>query len=561
MIFDNLFGKKQVGSIKPVVLVMIDGWGIAPDSAGNAISLAKTPNWNRFVANYPYGELIAAGESVGLPANEEGNSEVGHLTVGAGRAIKQSLPRIEDAIKDGTFMDNNAFLDAVAHVKKNNSKLHIMGLVSHGSVHSSIKHLWGLLDFCKNQGLIGVRVHAFTDGRDAPPTEGVKAIAELEEQLKSTGVGAIASVMGRYWAMDRDGRWERTKSAYEAIVMGKGKTAPSATAAMQASYAAGKTDEFVEPTVIKYSSNWPTTVDDNDAVIFFNFRIDRPRQLTMAFIFKDFENLKTVEFGYIPYEKGRNKREQTTKGGTFKREKVAQNLFFVTMTEYQKGLPVSAVAFPPQVVSDSLPEVISKNNLTQMHMAESEKERMVNFYFDGMRDTRFAGEEVDIVASPRVATYDKKPEMSLFKIISHFKKNIKKGKYNFFVINFANPDMVAHTGNLKASIKAIENVDKALGVLVATTLFYDGTVVVTADHGNAEELLTFPTGSFFVTTQKGTINTEHSRNPVPVCIMNKAWGKTNLGQGTLADVAPTICAIMKIAKPAAMTGRPLLKVA
>lgn len=281
----------------------------------------------------------------------------------------------------------------------------------------------------------------------------------------------------------------------------------------------------------------------------------------MAFIFKDFENLKTVEFGYIPYEKGRNKREQTTKGGTFKREKVAQNLFFVTMTEYQKGLPVSAVAFPPQVVSDSLPEVISKNNLTQMHMAESEKERMVNFYFDGMRDTRFAGEEVDIVASPRVATYDKKPEMSLFKIISHFKKNIKKGKYNFFVINFANPDMVAHTGNLKASIKAIENVDKALGVLVATTLFYDGTVVVTADHGNAEELLTFPTGSFFVTTQKGTINTEHSRNPVPVCIMNKAWGKTNLGQGTLADVAPTICAIMKIAKPAAMTGRPLLKVA
>ncbi|OGM70415.1 phosphoglycerate mutase (2,3-diphosphoglycerate-independent) [Candidatus Woesebacteria bacterium RIFCSPLOWO2_01_FULL_44_14] len=565
MIFANLFGKKQ-SDIKPVILLILDGWGLAPASAGNAISLAKKPNWDRYVASYPYGELIASGESVGLPANEDGNSEVGHLTIGAGRAIKQSLPRIEDAIKDGTFMDNNALLDAVAHVKKNSSKLHVMGLVSHGSVHSSLKHFWALLDFCKNQGVTGVCFHLFTDGRDAAPTEAVKVVAEIEEQLKATGAGSIATVTGRYFSMDRDGKWERTQKAYEAMVMGKGQVAASATEAIQVSYAAGITDEFIQPTVIHSrsvslaTSGVANTINDNDAVIFFNFRIDRPRQLTMAFVFPDFENLKTVDFGYIPYEKGRKERMQIAKGSTFKREKIAKNLFFVTMTEYQKSLPVSAIAFPPEVVSDSLPEVLAKNALPQMHLAESEKERMVTFYFNGMSDTKFPGEEDVIVASPRVATYDQRPQMSVGKLVREFKKELRKQKYSFFVVNFANPDMVAHSGNLKASIRAVEIVDRAMGELVAATLNFGGTAVITADHGNAEELLSFPTGSFYVTTQSGTVNTEHSGNPVPILVINKAWGPAKLGQGMLADVAPTILAIMKIAKPAAMTGRALLTI-
>jgi 2,3-bisphosphoglycerate-independent phosphoglycerate mutase len=557
----NLFNLSQTqgqGGIKPVVLLILDGWGIAPASEGNAITLAKTPNWDGLVNSGAYGELIASGESVGLPANEAGNSEVGHLTLGIGREVLQSLPRIDKAIADGTFYDTTAFLDAIAKVKENNSRLHLMGLIGSGMVHSSREHFFALVELCRRQGVRNVACHLFTDGRDAPPTDGVKVLGEVEKRLTETGVGAIATLMGRWWAMDRDGHWERTKAAYEAIVEGKGKQAASAVEAAQASYAADKTDEFVEPTVI---SSTTSGVADGDAVIFFNFRIDRPRQLTLAFAHPDFEKLKGIDFGFVPREFGgreEGEKEQKLAGGTFQRNRVVKNLFFVTMTQYQKNLPVSEVAFPPISIQGSLPEILSQKGMKQLHLAESEKERMVAYYFDGKREEPFPGEDVVILPSPNVDSYDKRPQMSVFGLAKRFVKEMRRDQYHFAVMNFANPDMVAHSGNIKATVKALEAVDKALGMVVREITNRQGTLLVTADHGNAEELLTFPSQSFFVTTAKGTVNTEHSNNPVPLVIINQALGKRSLPRGKLADVAPTILAIMNLPIPATMTGRNLL---
>ncbi len=564
----NLIKKKSQKNIRPVALIVLDGWGVAPKSAGNAITNANTPNIDKFYTQYPHGELIAAGESVGLPANEAGNSEVGHLLIGAGRIVYQSLPRIDMAIKDTTFFDNKAFLAALDHVRKYNSKLHILGLVSSGSVHSSIEHLYALLKFCYQYELTRVYLHLFTDGRDAPPDNGVKVIEQIEEKLESTKIGQIASIAGRYFGMDRDGRWERTQKAYEAMVLGKGLTATSALDAVKQAYRRGKTDEFIEPVVIvkesmasklgPHTSRIAGTIDDNDAVIFFNFRIDRPRQLTMAFCLPNFETIKSVEFGYVPHES--RKLMEGKVSPTFKREKCPKNLFFVTMTEYQKNLPVSAIAFPPPKIEDCLAEVLSKAGLKQLHLAESEKERMVTFYFDGLREERFPGEEIVIIPSPSVATYDKKPEMSAFKLVKKFKNLLNKDIYHFFIVNFANPDMVAHSGDMQATIKAIEAVDKATGELVEAVRLAGGTVIITADHGNAEDLLTFPTASYFVTTAQGMINTEHSNNPVPILIIGRDFeGKSiELPKGSLVDVAPTILTLMGIPVPQVMTGKQLL---
>ena len=534
--------------IKPIVLLVLDGWGVAPDSQGNAITLAKTPNMDSY-KSYPHGELIASGESVGLPANEAGNSEVGHLTIGAGRVVYQSLPRINIAIKEGTFYENQAFLAAAAHVIRYQSKFHIMGLVSSGTVHSSNEHLYALLEFCKRNKIAKVNVHLFTDGRDAPPDNGIKVVKEIEAKLEEIGVGQIASLCGRFYAMDRDGRWDRTKRAYDALVDGVGKKAVSAVEAMEASYKANQTDEFIEPTLITRSSSTANlgphsqvtagTIDNNDAVVFFNFRIDRPRQLTKAFTISNFDDAKK----------------------TFVRGRKLKNLFFVSMTEYEKGLPVSAIAYPPTKVQDTLGQLIANDGLKQMRLAESEKERMVTFYFNGMNDDPFKGEERDIVASPKVETYDKKPEMSVGKIVSRFKRYIGRNKYQLFVMNFANPDMVSHSGNIKATVNAIELVDKEIGEVVKTTLSKDGIVLITADHGNAEELLSYPTKSFFVTTETGTVNTEHSNNPVPIYIIGKTLSGNNLGgiRGSLADVAPTILYLMGRSIPSEMKGKNLLK--
>jgi 2,3-bisphosphoglycerate-independent phosphoglycerate mutase len=545
--------------IKPMVLLSLDGYGVAPPSDGNAISRAKTPIMDEIYTTFPHGELIASGEPVGLPANEEGNSEVGHLTMGVGTAILQSLKRISAAIEDGSFNENQAFLNVKDHVLKYHSKLHIMGIVSVGSVHSSLDHFYALIDFCRKVEIKNVRFHLFTDGRDAAPNVGKSVIEDIEKKIINDPGFKIASVSGRYYAMDRDRRWERTKQAYEAIVAGAGKTAVSAYEAINNSYQAGKTDEFVDPTVILDKGVPVGTVEDNDAVIFFNFRVDRPRQLTMAFVLPNFEKL--VKYHLDPEPDHGRKDKEIVQGSTFERSKWPKNIYFVTMTEYQKNLPVSAIAFPPIKAKTSLPKMLSENGLAQLHLTESEKERMVTIYFDGLHEGRFLGEDVIIIPSPKVSTYDRKPEMSLYKVVEEFKKQIALNKYNFIVMNFANPDMVAHSGNMKATITAIEHVDKAVGILIEEILKRDGTLVISADHGNAEELLTFPAAAFFFTTQKGDVNTDHSNNPVPILIIsNQFKGKPiKLPRGTLSDIAPTILTLMGLPIPSEMTGTNLLK--
>lgn len=547
-------------SLRPVVLISMDGWGIAPPSHGNALTAAKLPNWESILKEYPNTSLIASGESVGLPANEVGNSEVGHLTMGVGRVIFESLLRINRSIADETFFRNPALTMAVDHVMAKNSTLHLMGLVGSGNVHSSVEHLYALLKLCKRLNVTKVVLHLFTDGRDAPPHDGVNVVSNIEYALKEAGIGKIASVAGRYYALDRDNRWERTQQAYEAITSGIGPRATSAVSAISDSYKAGKTDEFVEPTVIVKDGEEPASVNDNDAVIFFNFRVDRPRQLTKAFVIPKPE-----------FESGAFLRKEV--GGslglkgqapppTFERKKVIKDLFFVTMTEYQEGVPVSAVGFPTESIDHPIGQIISENKMLQMHMAESEKERMVTYYIDGLRGVPFEGEDVKIIPSPKVGTYDHKPEMSLHALVREFLWALSQNKYHFFVLNFANPDMVAHSGKLQATIKAVEHVDWALGAMKKAVLTLDGAIFITADHGNAEELLTFDPSGFYYTTHDGSMNTEHSNNPVPfVMIENSYKGKTSaLATGTLADVAPTILGYMKIPVPAIMTGRNLLKV-
>ncbi|OGM06749.1 phosphoglycerate mutase (2,3-diphosphoglycerate-independent) [Candidatus Woesebacteria bacterium GWC1_42_13] len=546
--------------ITPWVLLVLDGWGIAPPSEGNAITKAKTPNMTALLGKYPHTQLIASGESVGLPANEVGNTEVGHLTMGAGRVIYQDLKRINIEIEEGTFFENRAFLAALNHSKRFNSKLHIMGLVGTGNVHSSIEHFYALLNFCEKYEVRGVKLHLFTDGRDTPPQEAEVEIAKIDEYLHEAKFAEIATISGRYYAMDRDRRWDRTEKAYKAIVAGKGVTARSAIEAVKGAYAKSLTDEFIEPTVIVNAEGRPVgTVDNGDAVIFFNFRVDRVRQLTMAFVLAEFEKLTSFEFGYAPgteLEEGK-----ATFARTFNREKWPQNLLFVTMTEYHKKLPVSAIAYGPIVVENSLGDVLSRANIRQMHMAESEKERFVTYYFDGMREIRVPGEDVLIVPSPKIATYDKKPEMSVFKLVGEFRKELAKDIYHFFLINFANPDMVAHTGNLKASIAAVEAADKAVGEILEMVKVVNGNLVITADHGNAEELISFPTTSFFFTSSEGGVNTEHSNNPVPVIfVVPSMEGRViNLPQGALSDIAPTILNLMGLTPPTSMKGRNLFQ--
>ncbi len=535
----------------------MDGFGIAPPSEGNAITLARKPNYDYYWNNFPHGELLASGESVGLPANEVGNTEVGHLTIGAGRVILQDLKRINLAIEKGYIYDNSALLKASSHVKKYKSRLHIMGLVSSGSVHSSINHLYGLLQFCKKEEIPHVFIHMFTDGRDAPPNSSIEIAEKLEMYLETSRIARIASVSGRYYAMDRDRRWSRTEKTYKAMVMGQGVTANSTIEAIKTAYGKGQTDEFIEPTVIIGPEGKPEVIEDNDAAVFFNYRVDRPRQLTMAFVMPDFEKLKTFDFGYDPET---SKVEGEVKiSETFIRQKVPKNLFFVTMTEYQKNLPVSAVAFGPEQVNDPIGRMLSEAGIRQLRMAESEKERFVTYYFNGLKEEPFQGEDVLIVPSPKVATYDKKPEMSLPKLVSECIKQIRRDIYGFVVINFANPDMVAHSGNLKASILAIEIVDKHLGRLVKAISDQDGTILITADHGNAEELLSFPTSSFYFTSAKGSVNTEHSNNPVPLLIISKSvrGNKTILPKGGLSDLATTILKLLDIQIPQGMTGRNL----
>ncbi len=526
---------------KPVVLLILDGWGISANPQGNAIAQANTPNTNMLWRNYPSLALQAAGLSVGLPWGEMGNSEVGHIVLGAGKIIYQSLPRITLSIQNGGFFHNPAFLKAVNHTRNYQSALHLIGLISNGGVHSHIEHLNALLEFAKNEKVREVYLHLFTDGRDTLPDSGTSFIGAIEQTMQDLNIGKIASVSGRYFAMDRNLNWDRTQKAYECIIGNYTSTASNALAALKNYYQEKITDEFIPPTFItktgasKKSRSGATltgAVKDNDAVIFFNFREDRGRQLTKAFMLPEF--------------------------GGFERSRVIKNLCFVTMTEYEKGLPVE-VAFPPEKVSYPLARVISEAGLRQLHIAETEKYAHVTYFFNGGEEVVFPAEDRVLIPSPSVANFAKRPEMSAAEICERVIKEIEKGVYNFIVANFANPDMVGHTGDLLATIKAIETVDECIGEIVKTVLTYRGALLITADHGNAEEKISPMTGETL---------TEHTTNPVPLWLIT-AENKKNKTQaeivseqnsikGFLADVAPTIIELMGLKKPEEMTGQSLL---
>ena len=533
---------------RPFVLVILDGWGLAPPHKGNAIDLANTPNFDKLWSVYPHTQLLASGEAVGLPKGEDGNSETGHLNLGAGKIVFQDLPRINNCISDGSFFEIEAFKKVIKHIKENNSNLHLMGLIGFGGVHSNLEHLFALLRLAKNEGLKNVYLHLFTDGRDSPPHSAMLHISNIQEEIEKIGIGKIATLCGRYFAMDRDHRWERTQKAYELITQGKGKTGISIKEALKETYNREKTDEFLEPLLLEKEG----LVKNNDGVIFFNFRIDRPRQLTKAFVLKDFEKLKLTKVSFDPYaEKYGLKQYQTpSTEKPFTRKIILKNLCFVTMTEYEKGLPTE-IAFPPRIVKMPLSRVLAEKEICQLHLAETEKERFITYYFNGQREKPFPGEDKIEIPSPKVATYDQKPEMSAYEITDTLLERLKLGLYDFFVVNFANPDMVGHTGVLKAGIKACEVVDECLGKLIRTILNLDGICFIVADHGNTEEMLSLIDGK---------VDTKHSVNPVPFIIVGKQFAQNYhaLKKGVLADVAPTILSVMGINKPQLMTGNNLL---
>jgi 2,3-bisphosphoglycerate-independent phosphoglycerate mutase len=541
--------------LRPVVLIVMDGWGIAQAGPGNAVSLAKTPNIEMFRNAYPGTLLIASGEAVGLPRGEDGNSETGHMNMGAGQIVYQDLPRINMAIADGSFYKNEAFLEVAKHVKRQNSNLHILGLIGAGGVHSNIEHFYALLLFCKEQNIENVFFHVFTDGRDSPPASALTYIDSVLKKIKELGFGKIATICGRYYAMDRDLRWERTQKAYEAIVDGVGVKEKDPIIAIKDSYNINKTDEFILPTVMVGEDGNPVgLINDRDGVIFFNFRIDRPRQLTKAFVLPNFESHVSKRIAFDPYAERYGKKQYEYYGQmtTFKRKKILKDLFFVTMTEYEANLPVT-VAFGPEKVGLPLGKILSDKGLRQLRVSETEKERFVTYYFNGCREDPFLGEDRIEISSPKVATYDLKPEMSAYEIKETVILKLKSKIYDFMLINFANPDMVGHTGVLKAGIKACEVTDDCVGKIVATVSTLGGVTLVTADHGNVEEMINLQTGG---------VDTEHSTNPVPFIIvanrLNSLKG-SNLQQGILADVAPTVLDFFGIDKPSCMTGRSLLK--
>jgi 2,3-bisphosphoglycerate-independent phosphoglycerate mutase len=522
---------------KPVVLVILDGWGVAPKSEGNAVALAKTPTINRLIATYPAMTLRASGDEVGLSWGEMGTSEVGHLNLGTGRIFYQTLPRINKSIESGSFFDNSVLKETAAHVKKHKSSLHLMGLVSTGRVHSTMDHLYALLKFAREQKIKKVYIHAFLDGRDTIYNSGIDFISKLQEKIKEYGVGKIATLSGRFYAMDRDNHWDRTEKVYRAIAEGKSDEYFSdPLAAIRASYKKKIYDEEFVPTVIVEHKKPVAMIEDKDAVIFFNYRADRARQITKTFVLEKFDKFPRTNF--FP------------------------KLFFVTMTEYEKGLPVNVV-FPPEEIKICLAKVLSEAGMKQLHIAETEKYAHVTFFFNGMEEKEYKGEDRVIIPSPRVASYDQVPEMSALEIAERLTKEIMNQKYDFIVVNFANADMVAHTGNLKATIKAAEVIDKCIKKILDVVLSLNGVLIITADHGNAEEIINLQTGE---------IDKEHSTNPVPLILVGKEWEGKTLGLeeavagdlslvtpvGVLADVAPTILKIMGISKPEEMTGAALI---
>ncbi|MBI2989919.1 MAG: 2,3-bisphosphoglycerate-independent phosphoglycerate mutase [Candidatus Magasanikbacteria bacterium] len=521
---------------KPVVLAVLDGWGIAPDHEGNAIARANTPNVDKFMAEYPAMTLYASGNEVGLSFGEMGNSEVGHLNIGAGRVYYQTFPRINKSIADKSFFSNENFLRAAEHVREQKTRLHFIGLLSPGNVHAAQDHLYALLEFAKKQKIKKVFVHAILDGRDTQEKSAIDFVKALQKVMKKIKVGEIASVSGRYWAMDRDNRWDRIEKAYRAMAEGiSDEYYKDPEDAVKASYDKGIFDEEFVPVVMGKADEPVARIEKGDAAIFFNFRPDRARQLTEAFALPSFAK--------------------------FHRETI-KDFLFVTMAEYEKDIPV-LVAYPPVVVTNCLAEVISKKGLKQFHIAETEKYAHITFFINGTIEDPFPGEDRKIIPSPKVSSYDKEPEMSALKIAKQVLKAIDSDSYDLIMLNFANADMVGHTGNLAATIKGCEAVDKALGQIAEQILAKGGVLIITADHGNAEEVINLQTGEK---------DKEHSTNPVPLLIVGSAYhgqsgpagdppnGDLSLLHpvGMLADVAPTVLSILGVKAPKEMTGRPLI---
>ena len=500
---------------KPLVLMILDGFGIAGDN-GNAIKAANTPNLDKLFASNPITQIGASGMDVGLPDGQMGNSEVGHTNIGAGRIVYQELTRITKSIKDGDFDNNEAFLKAMANVKANGSALHLMGLLSNGGVHSHNEHLYALLALAKKQGIEKVYVHALLDGRDVPPSSGKDFVQELMDKMAEIGVGRVATVMGRYYAMDRDNRWERVGKAYAAMVYGEGEHAACPVCAVENSYAAGVTDEFVVPTVIDGAQ----PVSANDSVIFFNFRPDRAREITRTFVDPDFNGFERKN-GFFP-------------------------LVYVCMTQYDKTMPNVDVAFKPQTLENTFGEYISNKGLTQLRIAETEKYAHVTFFFNGGVEKQYPGEDRILVNSPKVATYDLQPEMSAYEVTDKMVEAVKSGKYDVIILNFANCDMVGHTGVFEAARAAVEAVDTCVGRVADAVAEMQGTILLTADHGNADKMF----------EDDGSPFTAHTTNPVPFCVIG--YPCTLRTGGKLADIAPTMLKILGLPQPAEMDGESLI---
>ena len=506
---------------KLTMVMILDGFGENSNKDGNAVELANTPNIDRLMKIWPTTDIHASELSVGLPEGQMGNSEVGHTNIGAGRIVYQELTKITKSIEDGDFFTIPELVEAIENCKKNNSKLHILGLVSDGGVHSHIRHLFAILELAKRKDFENVYVHCFTDGRDTAPTSGESYIAQLEEKMKEKGVGKIATISGRFYAMDRDKRWNRIQKAYDAMVNGNGIKATSAIAAVESSYQKEVFDEFIEPTVICNGDTPVATIEDNDSVIFFNFRPDRAREITRTLVDPDFNEFETKKM----------------------------NLDYVCFTQYDETMPNVKVAFKPERLVNTFGEYVSKQGLNQLRIAETEKYAHVTFFFNGGEEKQYPGEDRILVPSPKVETYDMKPEMSAYEVTDKVCEALENDKYDVVILNFANTDMVGHTGSLQAAIKAVEAVDECVGKIVKIIEEKQGNLLITADHGNAEQMIDYKTGE---------PHTAHTTNPVPIILVTANKEYKLKENGKLADLAPTMLDLMGIKQPEEMTGESLL---
>ena len=506
---------------KVTMLMILDGFGDNPNKDGNAIKLANTPNIDKLMKKYPNTDIYTSGKYVGLPDGQMGNSEVGHTNIGAGRIVYQELTRITKSIEDGDFFSNQELIAAIENCKKNNSKLHILGLVSDGGVHSHIRHLYGLLELAKRRDFEDVYVHCFLDGRDTPPASAEGYIIKLQEKMQEKGIGKIASISGRFYSMDRDKRWQRVQKCYDALVKGEGLKANSAVKAIEDSYQKEVFDEFVEPTVICNGEEPIAKIEENDSVIFFNFRPDRAREITRAIVDKEFNEFETKKM----------------------------NVYFVCFTNYDETMPNVHIAFKKETLHNTFGEVVSKAGLTQLRIAETEKYAHVTFFFNGGEEKQYPGEDRILVPSPKVETYDQKPEMSAYEVTDKVVEALENDKYDAVILNFANTDMVGHTGSLEAAIKAVEAVDECVGRIVKVIEEKKGNLIITADHGNAEQMIDYKTGE---------PHTAHTTNPVPIILITDNPSYKLKENGKLADLAPTMLELMGLEKPQEMTGESLL---